>query len=61
MNENGKGTMECGLGCEEKGKGETQKKLAFRRGECYTFIILKTFSRGRYSLIFSAGAHAVQG
>ena len=43
----GKGLSWGLIGGEVKGKGETQKH-DFRPGKRYTFIILKTFARGRY-------------
>jgi len=39
-----------GLGCEGKEERETQKD-DFRQAVRYTFIISRTFARGRYSLI----------
>jgi len=38
------------VGSEEKGKGR-RKNMLFGAGAWYTFIIAKTFARGRYSLI----------
>jgi len=42
-------------GCE--GRGDAKKHASWQGIHMYTFIILRTFARGRYSLIMSDWLH----